>query len=808
MKSNNKMFFVKIIPLEKLILFFMFAYFFQTVKAQSTPDHIVNRYLEHAKSHYSEMIYLQTNKGIYETGEDLWFKAYQLDARTLNLSEQSQTLYLQMVSESDSVVWQEIYPIENGIASGHVYVDRNLPEGNYFLEAYTRLSFFADSAPMNAVRKIKILENISNITNNLIELTASDDNINISPERSNVSTSSGNIIRFGTYPEGGYLVDGIPSKLAFKGSGNNDYPIMVSGKLYQDGSPITEFSSKHNGMGFISFTPSADKKYEIILDNNESYPLPEILRSGMTMQLTGRDSAFLEFTVTKSPDLADQFVYILGQMRGEVCCVARGRLKDNLKINIPLGEFTQQGIAEFTLFGEDMLPVAERLVYVHPEKKLLITATPDKNTYKTREKISVTIKVTDEQGKPVKTNLGISVFDQLYKNTEDPVNIMTHCYLSSQIPGKIYDPAYYFDNNNPERTDAMDLLLMTQGWRRYVWNTINREQQGATFITDDISGKLDVESRNYKNTEQFIQLSGANEGLYLISTDSNGYFSINSNQMSDLRDGYLYLKPLLPDGFKTNINFYDKFSDINKIRTDKKTLYPLSNPNNTIVIDTFRLLNSGQFNEIILDEVVVTAKLKRPLRDKYMGRLDSLAQINLGPWVCDHGYLEDYIAGYTHMHNSAFFPSVSDTKKHIPVIGETYKIVQYKYEGQGPLGYFAFSVVDFRTVVYRGANFSDEELLKMSNLWRTKGYYGVREFYQEDEIDMQISSPDMRNSLYWNPEVMTDDKGEVTISFYCSDINTTFTGKIEGTDGMGLFGTTDFEFRTLKIPTFDMSDNF
>ncbi len=67
--------------------------------------------------------------------------------------------------------------------------------------------------------------------------------------------------------------------------------------------------------------------------------------------------------------LSDQEVYLVGQIRGTVCCVAKGLLKDRLKMKIPLSEFPYQGIAEFTLFNAAQ-PVAERLVYVHPEKKL------------------------------------------------------------------------------------------------------------------------------------------------------------------------------------------------------------------------------------------------------------------------------------------------------------------------------------------------------------------------------------------------------------------------------------------------------
>ena len=86
----------------------------------------------------------------------------------------------------------------------------------------------------------------------------------------------------------------------------------------------------------------------------------------------------------------------------------------------------------------------------------------------------------------------------------------------------------------------------------------------------------------------------------------------------------------------------------------------------------------------------------------------------------------------------------------------------------------------------------------MNNMWRVKGYYGKREFYKPDEIDMQLPVPDARNTLLWAPSVVTDEKGEATVSFYCSDINTGFIGVAEGVDGTGLLGTDQCEFRVIR----------
>jgi len=108
---------------------------------------------------------------------------------------------------------------------------------------------------------------------------------------------------------------------------------------------------------------------------------------------------------------------------------------------------------------------------------------------------------------------------------------------------------------------------------------------------------------------------------------------------------------------------------------------------------------------------------------------------------------------------------------------------------------------DQSVVTYYAPYYSDEELLRMNNIWRAKGYYGYREFYQPDEIDMSLSIPDFRNTLLWAPAVVTDANGEATVSFYCSDINTGFIMYIEGVGEVGedsLVGNSKIDFRVIK----------
>ena len=81
---------------------------------------------------------------------------------------------------------------------------------------------------------------------------------------------------------------------------------------------------------------------------------------------------------------------------------------------------------------------------------------------------------------------------------------------------------------------------------------------------------------------------------------------------------------------------------------------------------------------------------------------------------------------------------------------------------------------------------------------RVKGYYGHREFYQPYYDVDEDSFTDYRNTLLWNPSVVTDINGEVELELFCSDINTLFVGIIEGVGGDGLLGIESFQFTVRK----------
>lgn len=699
-----------------------------------------------SKDNVSDLVYLQTSKSIYETEEDVWFKGYVLDARFFLLSGRSKILFVQLIEDkTDKVVWEKKYEIENGFVDGHLFLNSELAEGTYTLAAYSSFSYTRNAKEFYAVKKLEVLKTISR-------------------QAINTPAPKESSIQFVSFPEGGNLVSGILSALAFKAVNSIGMPVNVSGTLYEDNNPLIDFESIHAGMGSFVFTPDANKKYHIKLTEPvsfEQFPLAKIYQSGKVLQLLGQTKEILTFKVSQSDVLNEENIYLRLQVRGTVYSIATGLLKKELLIKIPLKDIPQ-GIAEITLFNGNLVPEAERLVYVNPDQKLNIETELDKNSYDKREKVTLKIKVTDENGQPAAAHLGLTVYDKLYQNRQDSKNIRTHYFLSTQLKGNVYDPGYYFNEQNKDRHHALNLLLLTQGWRSYVWEESNLKEQGNTvrpIVFDDLKAKISLKNSNAKTKElqsQGITVFSSDEkkGTDLLLADATGAFSVTPKDLKKGEGGYTYLKLMAPQESKYHIVVKDfSFEEINKERKGKTTIYPIPAVLKSKTEVSLPLADRPEINK--LNEVWITSKKKIVFRDKFIGKLDSLTRVRPPYYyICHNGIL--------------------NCPNHPPYPG-------YRSPDNN-------------------VHLTESQLLSMFNIVVINGYYGKKVFYEPiyDEVTINDPLPDYRNTLYWKPDLITNEQGEATVSFFCSDINTVFLGSIEGVNGDGLIGAENFEFSVIK----------
>lgn len=734
-----------------------------------------------------DVVYLLPSKEICETGEDLWFKAYLMDWQTLALSDKSQTLYLQMRSEKGDVVWSEKYPLMAGRGDGHIYIGDTWQQGEYYMEGYTSSSFTADNTTAIRPRRIRVVDCVTQMDSISAEAIKSDSFMARPPLTSPPLVG---LKRFNLFPEGGYLVDGINSVVAFKATYGNGFPDDVSGKVLEDGKEIASFISVHNGMGKFALTPRLGKDYKVVLTDGRKYPLPAIERTGMTLRILRNNNTSITMLVSASDSLPHPFT-VFAKQRSVPCCSAKGIVRGQQIVRLPIERFPQQGIAEMTLSDEYDYPVAERLVYVNPAQRLNITASTDHRQYNRRDAGKVHLQVTNSSGQPLKAELAISIFDKAYLYLPGHENILSHCYLSEQIRGNIFNPTYYYDERNEDRLQALDLLLMTQGWRCYVWN--EKPIQGRPVLKDELCGR-ETTSNKLTSKMQLISAFALQSDSCFILTDSIGGFEITSDQMNAMR-GNIYLKPLLSEKYKAKLTITNPFDSINFYQQGRPRYLPQN-----FIYETAngeRAITNG-FGTVVLKDVYVTAKRRSPYRDKVTGYLDSLATMASGEWVCEckasqsSHYLNNY-KGYSH-HPDGCSATTYSGKRLMPKRGENYELIRYEPVGSDG----SWIVTDITSVKYSGPQYTEEELLRMYGMWKVQGYYPRREFYEPDPVELASPMPDPRNLLQWKPYVLTDENGEAEISFRTSDVNTEFIGIVEAIDGTGLMGCQTFTFRVIR----------
>ncbi|MBO4603139.1 MAG: hypothetical protein J5651_08260 [Salinivirgaceae bacterium] len=733
-----------------------------------------------------DFVYILPSKEIAETGEDLWFKAYLMDRQTFALSDKSQTLYLQIRSASDSVVWSEKYPLVGGRGTGHIYVGDDWPQGEYFIEGYTKSSFTADSTQPIRPRRIRVVERVAQM-----------DEISAKVVRFDSIQKSTTKHRFDLFPEGGNLIDGINTVVAFKATYGNGIPEEVSGKVLEDGKQIAEIKCVHDGMGSFAVTPRLGRKYEVALDDGRTYPFPEIERSGLTFRVTRNTTTGITLLVSTS-DTAPHSFSIVSKLNGISFGSANGIVREQQFVRLPISFFPFQGIAEITLQNADGQPVAERLVYVNPDVRLNISATTNDDRYYCRDTGTLCLQVTDTAGRPVKAEMAVSIFDKAYLYPPGHENILSHSHLSEQISDNIFNPTYYFDTHNYDRLQALDLLLLTQGWRRYVWDSEPLPNQ--SLLTDGVKGILTIR-RDANSKIHIVNAFSPNGDTCTILTDSSGRFDIDPQQMRKMQ-GKIYLKPFLTDKYKAKVSVENPFDTINVFRRGRE--YYLTQ-NHILETDNGEQFVFSDDKVILLDDVVVKAKRSKIQRDKVTGFLDSLANVEgMGPeWVCFHVNQNDFTDTLFILND--YYPDFTahPVNRHCdndigkPIPGKTYTVLKvHTYiDGVGREGGVYYNMMQ---IVYPKRTYTDEQLMKMYGLSRTQGYYPKREFYEPDKFDLTSSAPDPRNLLQWQPTVMTDDNGMAEITFAASDVNTEFIGIVEAIDGSGLMGCQTFSFRVLK----------
>jgi hypothetical protein len=768
-------------------------------------DSMMNVYAEFFPK---EKIHLHFDKTIYNKEETIWYKVYITDDQ--GLTRLSKNVYVEWYDTTGKMIGQTASPLFQSTAKGAFELPADY-KGNFIrVKAYTQW-ILNDDPEFLYTRDIFI--------NNTDEV----DMKKISVLKTTLEL----------FPEGGDLVNGLNSRVAFKARDNRGLPMMVKAYLVNDkNKTLDTLRVRHDGMGSFVLQPKTGEKYMVKwTDKNGNTgitPLPPAKADGVTLSIKTTNE-FASLKIERSPQAPPNMktMTLLVHMNQLVLFKVDLNAVDRtlLAANIPIAELNT-GVLQFTLFSADWLPLAERVVYINNRNhefgaKILTQLV----TLTKRGKNVLDVYVADT----TTTNMSISITDASIESENAPHTIYSDLLLSSEIKGRIHNPGYYLSSDSDSVMANLDLVMLTHAWRRFNWDSLR-------------AGKEPVITHPF-DTEK-MRVSGKIYGLKNVSVNE-----IMMNlivQYKDSSRNFLF-QPVSKDGYFENreLFFYDtakifynfnqnqRLGDVTQVQFDNGLLKPLAK--NIVYQEAEKLVNWNdsiararmkQFLALqedwkkrssykTLQEVIVKSRAK-PKEDEIEKRYASGLFAGGDAFVFD--ILNDPAA-------SAGFDILNYLQGRVPGLqisraGTTGVSMQWRgavpdlYVDQmqvSPDMVMTLSIRDIAMVkVFRppffgsfggGGGGAIAIYTKKGGDSRTdnsknskgmlsamlSGYTRFKEFYNP-QYDNPAENPetDIRTTLYWNPYVITNKKSpRFRIQFFNNDISNKFLVVLEGVNADG-----------------------
>lgn len=441
-----------------------------TLSGENPPAKVVfEQYMNQAQvfadTYPREKAYLHFDNTSYYVGDTIWFKAYVTLAEKQVFSPISRPLYVELVDQAGHVTDKQIVKLEQGEGDGQLVLSKSMMSGYYEVRAYTRwmLGF---SEPQYFSRTFPIYQ-LSN--SDKLERSISTYELSPTMEKRPDATKEKLSLRF--FPEGGQLVEGVASQVAFKAESKSEGNIKLSGTLYsKDGRELTSFETLHDGMGYFEYTPTAQPALAKVnyRGKNYEFPLPDALPSGYVLQ-AGCNAGALSVQVscnaaTPQDTLA---VFISHQGRPYLYQLINCQTNNPQKFIVQTRKLPP-GILQVSLLNRAGNTLCDRFVFANPRAPLQITPKRLKEVYAPYTPIRCELQVSNAIGEPVPSKLSVSIRDAVRSDyMEYDNNLFTDLLLTSDLKGYIHQPGYYFTEASPRKQEELDVLLMVHGWRKY-----------------------------------------------------------------------------------------------------------------------------------------------------------------------------------------------------------------------------------------------------------------------------------------------------------------------------------------------------
>jgi hypothetical protein len=778
------------------ILYFPLA--FSVIAQENHVDTVVKKFKVYRENNLQEKMYGHLDRSFYLTGETLWFKIYTVDGSFHKPLHLSKVAYAEVLDSAGFPVLQGKIALKNGLGAGSFFLPASLSSGKYHFRLYSRW--------MKNFSPEFFFSRAITIVNPFVE-----------GEASIAKKAGGYSVDF--FPEGGNLVNGIESKVAFKITDHAGRGVSAHGTiLTEDGDSLASFSALRFGMGHFSFTPSDNGPYTVVLSSatgaKRVHSFPEIQRSGYVMAL--KDSGeFLRITI-RSKDVPDKAVFLFTHARHIISFAERRILQNSSAFFTLRKDQLPEGICHLTLFNEQLNPVAERLYFTYPRKELHISIQTNQKVYRPREKVSMTLQTRKGSESKTPANLSVSVYKIDSLSSEKATNgIYPYFWLAADLTGEIESPSYYFDEASADKAEAMDHLMLTHGWRRFNWRNVLAEEYELPFIPE-VNGHLItgvIGERKEHDRGIFAYMGSPGKIVRPYGAWSNAAGEV----LFDVK------------------NFYGPRQLILQVKADSAKRFSLK------IDNPFSTLNSSQnFPELVWNkkrkDALVSRSIAMQVQDifyyerygnrlvqpaidssAFYGKADATYHLDdYTRFPVMEEVMREYVPGVFVRKRKDGFHFVVIDKVHggvfngdpmvlldgVPVldVDNIMKIDPLRVKKlevikrQWYLGDAVFpGIVSYTT--YNG-DLGGIELDPNSISLNYEGLQLQREFYSPryntEKQDERL--PDQRYLLYWNPNLNTDEEGAEEVAFFTSDVEGAYQIVIEGMNEEGFCGTRTYHF--------------
>lgn len=770
-------------------------------------DSMINVYGERFPQ---EKVHIHFDKALYNPGETIWFKAYLFSG--LLPSGISRNFYTELIDpNSGKVLQRKVTPLFEGSTAGSFDLPQTLALPSVTFRAYTTWMLNFDTA-------FVYTKNIRIVGKSTVADKKPADNKTV--------------LKF--FPEGGDMVTELSNPVAFKAVDRFGFPVGVKGVVKSSkGAVVANFNSVHDGMGRFDLEPQPNTTYyaEWTDEKGKSYKtdLPAARPAGALLQLIGSEK-LLSFIIKRSNNTTpeNQRFYLVGNMYQQVVYKATINLSNNFMTSgtIPLTELPS-GILEMTLFNSNWQPMAERIVFINKEDYLFDAAinVGVKNVNK-RGKNVITVEVPDT----LRSNLSISITDaEMADKGED--NIVSRLLLSGDLKGYVHEPSYYFNVVDDSTRYYLDLVMLTNGWRRFKWEdlaagklpVLKYPRDNYLSLRGEVLGVPTSQIPPGTSINAFMEAKDSSRQFFAMPLDSRGQFKEEGLIFFDTVKVYYQFNKDKRLTERATVSFNNgTLRGQSTLPLDSAWRIPVPLDTSALNRSKFMAAEADRIRPELakqvktLEAVTVKARQKSQkdlMDEKYArglfagGDAISFDMVN-DPFAQSatniFQYLQGRVAGLQINMNGANGPSLTWRQsatslfldempvdasmiQNIPVSDIAY-VKAFRPPFFGASGGGSGGAIAIYTRKGNDAKASNASIPGGMEKNLLAGYAPLKEFYSPDHSKEAAlyDVPDVRSTLYWSPYLLTDKANRrVTITFYNNDVTKRVKVVMEGMNEEG-----------------------